>query len=215
MEKHPKMKYIYVGVDCHKRTHTASIINCFNEPLGTITFTNEVKSFKALTDLVNTVLTENEDTTPVFGLEDIKHFGYSLCNYLLSKKYDVKYVNSTMTFSERKKNPIINKTDEIDSLCIAKVLLDNLDTLPNAYNDEIFWTLKQLVTARQSLVSTYHHYKNKLHSQLLHHYPNYTQMFSYIDGKTSLNFFSKYPSPDMLKGVTREQLYQDIRYKFR
>ena len=129
MYKHPKMRYIYIGVDCHKRIHTASIINCFNEPLGTVTFDNEIKSFRDLTELVNKALEDNVGIAPIFGLEDIKYFGYSLCNYLLSKNYTVKHVNSNLTCSERKKNPIITKTDEIDSLCIAKVLLDNLDTL--------------------------------------------------------------------------------------
>ena len=30
---HPKMKHIYVGIDCHKLTHTAAVINPFNEKL--------------------------------------------------------------------------------------------------------------------------------------------------------------------------------------
>ena len=41
------------------------------------------------------VLKENPDTTPIFGLEDIKHFGYALCNYLMSNKYAVKYINAS------------------------------------------------------------------------------------------------------------------------
>jgi hypothetical protein len=28
---HPKMKHVYMGVDTHKRTPTAVIINCFGE----------------------------------------------------------------------------------------------------------------------------------------------------------------------------------------
>ena len=28
IKMHPKMKHVYVGVDTHKRTHTAVIINC-------------------------------------------------------------------------------------------------------------------------------------------------------------------------------------------
>jgi len=214
MNKHPKMDYLYVGVDCHKYTHTASVINCFNEPLGTVTFNNQIKDFKLLMDLVNNALVDYPDTLLVFGLEDVKHFGRALCTYLLKDKYLVKFVNASLTFNERKSNPIITKTDELDSLAIAKVLLDKFDTLPDARNDEIFWTLKQLVTARDSLVKTHTHYKNKLHSQLLHHYPNYRKIFSCIDGKTALNFFSKYPSPNLLKGVTREQLLKDIRPTF-
>ena len=35
---HPKMKHIYVGIDCHKLTHTAAVINPFNEKLDVLTF---------------------------------------------------------------------------------------------------------------------------------------------------------------------------------
>ena len=31
---------IYVGIDLHKDTHTAVIIDCFNNMLGEITFSN-------------------------------------------------------------------------------------------------------------------------------------------------------------------------------
>lgn len=208
---HPKMKHLYVGIDCHKITHTASIINCFNEPLGTVTFNNDNNSFLLLMELLDKVLVDYKDCTPIFGLEDIKHFGHLLSKYLIDNNYTVKYVNSSLTFSERKKNPIISKNDEADSLCIAKVLLDNLDTLPNGQNDEIFWTLKQLVTMKKSLTTSYQHYKNKLHSQLLHHYPNYQKMFSYIDSKTALIFFDKYPSPQGLENMHFEALYEELK----
>jgi len=66
MNKHPKMNYLYIGVDCHKYTHTASIINCFNEPLGTVTFNNELKDFKLLMNLVDRAMLDNPDTEPVF-----------------------------------------------------------------------------------------------------------------------------------------------------
>ena len=41
MNSHPKMNYLYVGIDCHKYTHTATMKNCFNETLGCITFNND------------------------------------------------------------------------------------------------------------------------------------------------------------------------------
>ena len=37
---HPKMQYTYVGIDPHKDNHTAVLLDCFFEKLGTITFGN-------------------------------------------------------------------------------------------------------------------------------------------------------------------------------
>jgi len=136
LETHKKLRHIYIGVDCHKTTHTAGVINAFNDNLGIITFENNRKGFNSLVAFVSKHL--QDGLTPVFGLEDCNHLGHALSTFLLSKHYIVKMVNPTYTHSERKNNPIISKTDEIDSLCIAKVTLDKLDSLPNATQDDLY-----------------------------------------------------------------------------
>ena len=119
---HPKLKFIYVGIDCHKLTHTACVKNCFNEILDMYTFKNNVNDFKKLLNMINKHT--NDIIKPVFGLEDTKHLGHTLTTFLLNNGYIVKHINSTLTYAERKKYPIISKTDEIDAECIAKVTLD-------------------------------------------------------------------------------------------
>ena len=39
--RHRKEQFIYVGVDLHKRIHTAVVINCWNERLEVIEFENK------------------------------------------------------------------------------------------------------------------------------------------------------------------------------
>jgi len=151
--------------------------------------------------------------TPVYGLEDTNHFGHALSTFLIAKKQIVKTVNSNYTYSERKNQPIISKTDDIDSFCIAKVTLDKLDTLPPTRSDELFWTLKQLVKMRTSITDTNIEYKNKLHAQLFHHYPNYTEFFHYFDCKTALTMWETYPSPDILLQQTTAKAFADLLYK--
>ena len=80
---HPKMKYIYIGIDCHKYTHTAAVINCFNETLDMITFENNIKDFEKLIELVKKY--EVNGLTAVYGLEDIKHLGHHLATFLMNK----------------------------------------------------------------------------------------------------------------------------------
>ncbi len=199
IETHKKLRYIYVGVDCHKYTHTASIINAFNDVLGTITFTNDIAGFNSLTQLVSKNTDEN--ITAVYGLEDCKHLGHALSSHLLSKNYIVKVINPKYTHTERQNSPIISKTDTIDSLCLAKVTLDRLDSLPNAANDDLFWTLKQLCKMREALMNNSIDYRHKLHAQLLHHYPNYPKFFGDFDCKTALALWETYPNPSMLKSA--------------
>lgn len=199
MQQHKKMKYIYIGIDCHKKTHTATAINCFNEKLVTLTFNNDKVGYQ---NLIKTISKYKENEELIFGLEDTKHLGYGLASYLLENKYFVKHINSNLTYVERKKNPIITKNDEFDSMCIAKVLLDELDNIPFVQSDEIYWTLKQLVKMRKSIVENNIESKNKFHAQIMHHYPNYKELFSCTYSKTSLEFFKKYPSPNLLKDTS-------------
>lgn len=203
---HPKMNYLYIGIDCHKYTHTATMINCFNENLGCITFNNDVKGFESL---VNKVESVKGNLIAIFGLEDTRHLGYSLAEYLFNKNYRVKHINSNLTYAERKKNPIIFKNDEFDSACIAKVLLDEFDKLQDAENNEIYWTLKQVVKMRDAIIKNNVNLKNKLHAQLLHHYPNYNKVFADLSSETCLVFFENFPSPNLLS--TSEELVEFLK----
>ena len=205
---HKKLNHVYVGVDCHKFTHTASIINAFKDELGNITFNNNREGFVALTKLVQKHLSAG--VTAVYGLEDCNHLGHALSSYLLSKNYIVKVVNATYTRSERQNCPIISKTDNIDALCLAKVTLDRLYTLPNATNDDLFWSLKQLSKMREAILTNNVAYKNKLHAQLLHHYPNYQKFFTNFDCNTALALWEKYPNPQILMNTPFEEITQFV-----
>lgn len=43
-----KENFVYVGIDLHKETHTAVIIDCYNTKLGEITFANRPADFTKL-----------------------------------------------------------------------------------------------------------------------------------------------------------------------
>ena len=208
---HRKLGFIYVGIDCHKATHTAVIISPFNDKLDTLTLKNTKEDFNKLLDMVSKYT--SKDVSAIFGLEDTKHLGHSLCEFLLSHNQVVKHVNSNYTYNERKKHPIIDKTDELDAECIAKVTLDELDNLPDAKDDEIYWTLKQLIKMKRTISNNNTKLKNKLHAQLLHHYPNYKEFFSKIDNISALDFWETYPSPNMIKDLTVEELKEGLNTK--
>jgi hypothetical protein len=53
--------------------------------------------------------------------------------------------------------------------------------------------------------------KNQLHEQLVHAYPRYKDFFTVIDRPTALYIWGTYPSPMHLKGVTAEQLAEELR----
>ena len=118
----------------------------------------------------------------------------------------VKKVDAALSSSERKNQAITHKTDSHDALCVARVLLNRLDELPNADPQDIHWTLGMLVGRRDAIVKASTALKNQLHTHLVHHYPSYRKFFHVFDCKSALAFWENYPSPSKLKGVTVEEL---------
>lgn len=61
-------KHLFVGVDTHKNQHTAVVMSCFHQNLGSVQTPNNPKYFG---DCINDLkaLSHNNETL-VFGLED-------------------------------------------------------------------------------------------------------------------------------------------------
>ncbi len=201
---HPKLKHVYVGVDIHRQTHTAVIINAFGENLGEVTFQNKPSDFMRLLKEVNKHLSEG--ITPIYALEDVNSSGRPLAVFLLSKNYSVKYVNPSLTQLERKTQSVYHKTDGHDALCVARILLNRFDELPDANPEDLHWALSQLVARRSNLVKSVTSLVNQAQSQLIQHYPSYHDYFNIFDGKCALEFWEKYPSPSKLKRLTVTEL---------
>jgi len=86
--------------------------------------------------------------------------------------------------------------------------------LPDAKPNDLFWSIRQLVSRRNALVKAQSALKNQLHIQLNHHYPSYKKFFSEVDGKTALAFWEQYPSPSCLEGTNIKRLtaFVDVSY---
>ena len=205
---HKKQNHIYVGLDLHKDTHTAVIIDCWEEKLGSITIENKPSDFTRLMNKVNKVA---GNLTPVYGLEDVHGYGRSLAVFLIEKGMIVKEVNSALSYMERMSYPTTQKSDDWDAKCIASVLLRKLDTLPNANPQDLYWTIKMMVNRRDAIVKSITTLTNQLHENLNYNYPSYKKFFSDVNSKTALAFYEEYPSPKHLRGVTDEDLAEFLR----
>lgn len=210
MTLHKKQKFIYIGLDTHRQTHYASIINCWHEVLDSFQFNNKPSEFMLFIEYVAQY--EIDGLTAIYGLEDVNGVGRSLCRFLLSQNKKVKFVNSILSSKEADKQAIKHKTDAYDSFCIAKVVLNELDNLPDVEEDNtVYHLINQLMTRRTKLVSQATSIKNQLHTQLNLHYHHYSKFFCDITLKTALAFWYRYPSAMALDGVSVHELGQFLR----
>ena len=65
-----KENYIYVGIDLHKETHTAVMIDCYNQKLGEITFPNRPADFPKLVTKVKKCNTDGKEVVILSILVD-------------------------------------------------------------------------------------------------------------------------------------------------
>lgn len=200
-------EHVYVGVDLHKRTHVAMVVDSYGEPIGkAMKFDNLPAAFPAW---VEQVKARANGSGLVFGLEDVHGLGRGLAQYLLRQGYLVKFVNAYLTKGERDE---VNKTDRIDALAVARTTAKQVTRLPDADIDPLQWAILSTVNYRKGLVEEQVRVKNRLRHLLMHSWTEWEQFFSEpFDGKTPLAFWEQYPSAYRLQGVSVETLTAFLR----
>ena len=166
------------------------------ERLGKIKITNNIAGYRRLQAYVEKY---RRNLIPIYGLEDVSHYGRDLAIYLLDQDYTVKEVNSALSFMERNSYATVKKSDEWDAQCISAVLSRRSETLPDANPQDYYWTMKHLVGRRDALVKNTASLIQQFHEQIQKQYPGYKQFFHDIECRTSLAFFERYPSAGHLQ----------------
>lgn len=185
------------------------VIDCWNKKLGEMTFDNRPSAFPTFVQMVKKYSKRGQKA--IFGLEDVGGFGRSLALFLREQRFIVKEVNPKLSSGMRKNQTIIEKYDSWDAECVARVVRDEWDRLPDANPIDVYWAIGQMVRVRAGLVEHYASTLRRLHQQLSYHYPSYKKFFSELDGKTALAFWEKYPSPRCLKDVSEAELAEFLK----
>nr|WP_205516375.1 IS110 family transposase [Paenibacillus sp. SYP-B3998] len=195
---------IYIGIDLHKNHHTACIIDCWGKKLGEIKVENKPSAYPSFMNELKKYSKKN--TTAVFGLEDVRNYGKSLSRFLVEQKKIVKEVNPALSSARRNSKPIPQKDDSWDAECVAKVLRDEFEALPDAKPLDVYWAINQLSNTRKGLLKNMTATVFRLHQRISNHYPSYRKFFGHVDGKTALLFWETYPSPSYLKHSSPEEI---------
>ena len=203
-----RTKYLYVGMDIHKETHTAVLLNYLEEKLGEVKITNNLQGFHKLEKYVTK---QQGELIPIFGLEDVTHYGRNLSIFLLDRDYSVKEVNPSLSYMERMSYASTRKNDTWDAQCISSVLMRRSHLLPDANPQDYYWTMRHLVNRRNALVKASTKLMQQFHEQIQTAYPNYKGFFTELDCQTSLAFFESYPSPNYLENVSEDELGAFLR----
>lgn len=189
-------RFLYVGMDIHKDSHTAIATNCFGQNLLELKISNSKEDFENLVALAER-LSKQEQKEIVFGLEDSYGYGSRLARYLKEQGLSVKMVPPVLVDGLRKYETHPEKTDSSDAFGVAKVLIQRIDSLPNysiSPEDELSKEIKELVLDREFLIKEQIRSKNQLH-RLLHkaHNSAYRTKFRDPFSLKALRYWLKHP----------------------
>lgn len=183
---------ICIGIDVGKFKHCAAVID---DKTGEVLikpffFTNDQKGF----DLFYSKSKQFLHRKHAVGMEDTGHYMINLTNFLLEKKFTVKYINPRSTSLRRKELGMSAKNDRKDALLIAEML-----------SEKKFWRSVSPASMKtdklRELTRLYHQLKeqqnqdmNRLQRALDIVFPEVNSLAWTRYSQAYMQFLSKYPS---------------------
>ena len=201
-----------VGIDPHRDTLEVVAIRYPEVILLAREFENTPVGHRALLQRAREVAAAN-DLRLTMGLEDTGNYGYRLARYLVEEGCEVKEVNPIKTDRQRDFYGQ-DKTDHLDALATAAVVLRVYDRLPDVKPvHEAVQATRELSRYHEQLVKEQTATVNRLHNLLVNQYPGYKSFFNPITGVTALAFWQTYPTPAHLEDVSVEELADFLHKK--
>jgi len=140
---------ITIGIDPHKRTHTAVAVNDVGQQLGEITIAADEAGQR---DLLSWAHSLDGGEPARFALEDCRHVNGRLERFLLANGECALRVPPKLMAGARKSARTRGKSDPIDALAIARAALREESELHPASHDHAAREVKPLVDHREGLV---------------------------------------------------------------
>jgi transposase len=156
-----------IGIDTHKATLAACLVDDLGTPLAERTFDNDPAGHRALLDWTLTATTD-----VVVGIEGSASFGAPLARFLATAGQTVREVPPQLSRRERLHTRRAGKSDPGDALAIARVTARERDLPPVRLADPSH-DIQLLVGAREDVVLEMTRVRNRLHADLRVLVPGY------------------------------------------
>jgi transposase len=136
------------GIDVHKASHTAGLLDDSGRELGTLRFANSSRGVERL----RTWLAEHGGSDAVVGIENAAGYGRLLCAELAAAGHQVLNVPAWRVHRDRPAHGA-GKSDPADAIAIAHVVLRKRDKLGSAVQPDLVRAVALLETARRQAVA--------------------------------------------------------------
>ena len=198
---------ICAGIDIAKLNHVASVISSDGEVLvEPFQFSNDFEGFRSL----SLVLDKFDREKLLIGLESTAHYGNNLVEFLVAKGYRFCVLNPILTSTKRKKSVRNVKTDKVDSIVIAKTLMQEKHRLFEKQDLDCL-RLKNLGRSRQDLMKKRTTCKIKLTSYVDQAFPELQYFFNGVHHKAVYALLKEAQTPEQIASMHMTHLSNLLR----
>lgn len=198
---------ICAGIDIAKLNHVASVISSDGEVLvEPFQFSNDFEGFRSL----SLVLDKFDREKLLIGLESTAHYGNNLVEFLVAKGYRFCVLNPILTSTKRKKSVRNVKTDKVDSIVIAKTLMQEKHRLFEKQDLDCLH-LKNLGRSRQDLMKKRTTCKIKLTSYVDQAFPELQYFFNGVHHKAVYALLKEAQTPEQIASMHMTHLSNLLR----
>jgi transposase len=170
-----------IGVDPHKRTHSAVAVNAVGMEVSGVTESTGLDGFDALLRWSRSL----PDPERVWVIEDCRHVSGRLERFLLDRGETVVRLPPRLMANAREAVRERGKSDPIDALAIARTALrEGIDTLPAARLAGPELEIRQLAVHRERLIDARTRLINELRWQLHDLWPEWEIPKRVLVGRT-------------------------------
>ncbi|MDQ3642880.1 MAG: IS110 family transposase, partial [Actinomycetota bacterium] len=155
-----------IGIDTHKETLAACLVDGLGSPLAERTFDNDPAGHRALFDWASA------SPQATIGIEGSASFGAPAARFLIAAGRVVREVPPQFSRRERSRTRRPGKSDPSDALAIARVTAREHD-LPPVRLADASHEIRLLVEAREDVVAEMTRVRNRLHADLRVLVPGY------------------------------------------
>lgn len=181
-----------VGIDIASEKFTVVILNADKTVVFKATdFDNTRPGFDKLEQQLSRLGVEPE--TVLIGMEATARYWENLYGYLCSRGYGLILLHPAQTHQWAANRGLRAKTDQLDSLTIARHLTDE-EARPAYVASDLIASYRELVRLHTRLSEEAARYKVEIRDLLVVLFPEFTQVFADPAGKTALAFLRLYPS---------------------
>jgi transposase len=158
---------VAIGVDAHKQTLAAAAVDSVGRVIVEAEFRNDAAGHKRFV-----AWAQQQPGARVIGIEGSGSYGAGLARRLLAAGEDVREVPSQLTYRERRRDSTHGKSDHIDAVAIARVVVRD-QPLGSPARVQGLADLKLLCDYRDQLVRTRTRLVNRAHMELAVARPGY------------------------------------------